>query len=188
MIKEIIISVFSIQTFLLGFLLITKRTNRKQNVFLGLVLFSFGLTTINFSLYHILSFENLNEYIYYFRLELLYAIGPSLYLYTKSVLIPSNKFQKKELLIFIPTIFEFIYYRTHIYRLGITENENIFHQLYRDFFMIQQWIGFIYSSIFMVLSFLLLYKYKKWLYHNFSNINKEPLKWLFMPIIYFILF
>ena len=102
------------------------------------------------------------------RLELLYGLGPALYLYTKSVTNKGSKLNFKDFLILLPAFLELIYYRTSYYRGGAiqfsAENKTILQQI----FIIQQWTGFVYSTIFMFLSVYKLYKYNKWLHsYNF---------------------
>ncbi len=188
MIKITIITILSIQIFILSILLLIKKENRPSNSLLGLVLFFFGLTTIHFSLFQGLFNKQLSEYIPYLRLELLYGLGPSLYLYTRSVTNSEYKFRKKDLLLFLPVFIELIYYRTSFYREGsnqIAADTQNTHQLV---FTIQQWMGFIYSTVFMLLSVYILFRYKKWLYNNFSSTQNISLDWIHIPIVVFVLF
>ena len=103
-IKSTLITILSIQILILSTLLFIKRENRLTNSLLGFVLLFFGLTTINFSLFQSLLQEKLIKYIPYVRLELLYALGPVIYLYTLSVTNPEFKLRKIHYLIFLPGI------------------------------------------------------------------------------------
>ncbi len=155
---------------------------------LGLVLFFFGLTTLNFALFNGLLQENLLEYIPYLRLELLYGLGPALYLYSKSITNPEYKLTNKSYLLFLPVIIELIYYRTSYYREGAINLDGIPNTSLQLVFVLQQWIGLLYSTIFMVLSVYLLFEYKKWLYDNFSFTQDKSLKWIHTPIVFFVSF
>ena len=152
---------------------------------LGLVLFLFGLTTLSFSLFHGFFREQLAEYLPYLRFEPLFGLGPALYLYTRNVTRTNSNLRLNNFLILLPAFLEFIYYRTSYYRDGImqlgSDNMNVLQQI----FMVEQWTGFAYSTIFMFLSVYELFKYNKWLYNNFSYTSGISLKWIQIPIICF---
>lgn len=188
MIKVTLITILSIQTLILGALLLLRKENRQANFFLGLVLIFFGLTTINFSLFQGLFQEQLLKYIPYLRLELLYGLGPSLYLYTRSVTNAEYKLSKKDLLFFVPVLIELIYYRTSFYREGAIQIGADANNSLQQTFIIQQWLGVIYSTVFMFLSVYRLFRYKKWLYNNFSYTKNISLQWIQIPIVSFVIF
>ncbi|MCH2085464.1 MAG: helix-turn-helix domain-containing protein [Saprospiraceae bacterium] len=187
-IKSTLITILSIQILILSTLLFIKRENRLTNSLLGFVLLFFGLTTINFSLFQSLLQEKLIKYIPYVRLELLYALGPVIYLYTLSVTNPEFKLRKIHYLIFLPALFELIYYRTSFYRDGANFLDFNSQNPLQLLFTIQQWIGVIYSTSFMCLSIYVLFKYKKWLHNNYSYTKNISLQWIYIPIISFVVF
>lgn len=188
MIKVTLITVLSIQIFIFSGLLLLRKENRLANSLLGLVLLFFGLTTLNFSLFKGLFQEQLLEYIPYLWLELLYGIGPSLYLYTRSVTDLKYKLGKKDLLLYVPVVLEFIYYRTSLFREGAIQIGNDPQNISQQVFVFQQWIGVVYSTFFMTLSVYILFRYKKWLYNNFSYTENISLKWIHIPILSFVIF
>jgi AraC-like DNA-binding protein len=188
MIKVTLITILSLQILILSILLLLRKENRLANSLLGLVLFFFGLTTIHFSLFQGLFYEQLLDYIPYLRLELLYGLGPSLYLYTRSVTNSEYKFRKKDLLLFVPVLIEFIYYRTSFYREGANQLGVDSLNTLQLVFTIQQWLGFIYSTVFMLFSVYILFRYKKWLYNNFSYTKNISLEWIHIPIMSFVIF
>ncbi|MBW1294809.1 helix-turn-helix domain-containing protein [Aquimarina litoralis] len=188
MIKTTLITILSIQILILSILFFLKKKNRLANSLLGLVLFFFSLATINFSLFHYLLHEQIIKYIPYLRLELLYALGPAIYLYTLSVTNPEFKLKRIQLFIFLPALIEFIYYRTSFYRNGANaigfDSQNPLQLI----FTIQQWIGVMYSTFFMCLSVYVLAKYKKWIYDSFSYTKNISLQWIYLPIVSFVIF
>lgn len=188
MIKVTLITILSIQTLILGVLILLRKENRQANFFLGLVLIFFGLTTINFSLFQGLFQEQLLIYIPYLRLELLYGLGPSLFLYTRSVTNAEYKLSVKDLLFFVPVLIELIYYRTSFYREGAIQIGADANNSLQQVFIIQQWLGVAYSTVFMFLSVYLLFRYKKWLYNNFSYTKNISLQWIQIPIVSFVIF
>jgi len=188
MIKITVITILSLQIFIISFLLLFKTKNKTANSLLALLLFFFGLTTLNFALFYGLFYEMLFEYIPYLRLEPLYGLGPALYLYTKSVTNSNYRLNSYSFFLFIPAIVEFFYYRTSLYRDGLIEVNNYSENGLQLIFKIQQWTGFIYSTVFMILSVYLLYKYKKWLFDNFSYAKNRSLQWIHTPIVFFVSF
>ena len=183
-----IISIFSLQTFVLSILLFLKSRNKKANVFLALVLIFFGLSALNLALFYGLILSDLKGLIPYLRLELLYGLGPSLYFYTKSLTNPEYKIYKREYLHFLPVLLEFIYYRTSFYRNGAISLLDSPQNIYNEFFIFEQWIGFISGTLYMLFAIKLLFDYKKWLHNNFSNLQNKTLQWLLKPVIAFVLF
>jgi AraC-like DNA-binding protein len=172
----------------LSILLILKGRKKQSYFLLALVLIFFGLTEGNSALLFGLYINDLSEFIPYLRLELIYGLGPSLYLYSKSVTNPEYKIQKWEYLHFLPVLFEFIYYRTSFYRLGVINFPANPQNIYESFFLLEQWIGAIFATFYMVLAIKVLFDYKKWLNNNFSNLQNKTLQWLNKPVIAFVSF
>ena len=183
-----IISILCVQTLILSILLILKGRNKQSYFLLALVLIFFGLTEGNLALFFGLYTNDLSEFIPYLRLELIFGLGPSLYLYSKSVTNPEYKIQKWEYLHFLPVLLEFIYYRTSFYRLGAIELPAKSQNIYETVFIFEQWIGVISATLFMVLAIKVLFDYKKWLNNNYSNLQNKTLQWLNKPIIAFVSF
>lgn len=183
-----IISILCLQTLVLSVLLILKGRNKQSYFLLALVLIFFGLTEGNLALFFSLYTNDLSEFIPYLRLELIFGLGPTLYLYSKSVTNPEYKIKKWEYLHFLPVILEFIYYRTLFYRLGVINLPAKPQSIYESIFIFEQWIGVISATIYMILAIKVLFDYKKWLNNNFSNLQNKTLHWLNKPIIAFVSF
>ncbi|MEM8526054.1 MAG: hypothetical protein AAGG68_15555 [Bacteroidota bacterium] len=166
MIKITLITILSIQVLILSLLLFLRKENKLTNSLLGFILFLFGLATINFSLFQGLLQEQLLEYIPYLRLELLYALGPAIYAYTLAATSSGFKLRRVHLLIFLPALLELIYYRTSFYREGAGiigfEPQNFLQLL----FIVQQWIGVIYSTTFMLVAVYVFFKYQNYRGHT----------------------
>ena len=183
-----IISILCLQTLILSILLLLKSRNKQTYFLLALVLIFFGLTEGNSALFFGLYTNDLSEFIPYLRLELIFGLGPSLYLYSKSVTNPEYEIKKWEYLHFLPVILEFIYYRTLFYRLGLINLPAKPQNIYETVFVFEQWIGVISATLYMVLAIKVLFDYKKWLNNNFSNLQNKTLQWLNKPIIAFVSF
>ncbi len=188
MIKVTVILILSIQILLLTLLLFSKKEQKAMHRSLGLVLLFFGSATLNFSLTHAFAYYEKYELIPYFQLELLFGLGPAIYIYTKYVTNPKYKIKKQDFLLFLPVVFEIFYYRTPLFRNAITAITQDTKNLESIFFNVQQWSGVLYSSVFMCLSINRFYQYRKWLYENFSSLKERTLEWIHVPILSFVCF
>jgi hypothetical protein len=109
-----IILIFGLQAIVFSILLLLKRPVRQSNVFLAFLLFFFALMSVNIALVNIFITYDIIYVFRYVQLELLFGIGPSLYLFTKSITDPGYRISPKTYIHFLPVILEFIFYRTHL--------------------------------------------------------------------------
>jgi AraC-like DNA-binding protein len=178
-----IISVFCLQAIVFATLLISKRPHTQANVLLSMVLCFFAFTAFNLASFYMLVLLDHINWIPYVQLELLFGLGPSLYLYTKSVADPSYKIKKWDYLHFLPVALEFIYYRTYYYRIGTISFTQYPLILSNWIFIMEQWAGTVTASIYIIGSIKLLSDYHAWAKNNYANLNKKTLKWLMNPVI-----
>ena len=177
-----IILIFGLQALVLSVLLLLKRPKRQSNFFLALVLFFFALMTVNISMGNFLFSYELVHVFRYFQLELLFGIGPALYFFTKSITDPDYRFSKKEYFHFLPVVLEFIFYRTEIYRHGSNSlSQTPMHQ-FTIVYLVEQWLGILSISVYVLLSVRLLIKYRKWIKSKYSNLENKSLGWLRTPV------
>lgn len=128
-------------------------------------------------------------------MELLFGIGPSLYLFTKSITDPDFRISHKEYIHFIPVILEFIYFRTEIYRIGFDKrmilyqnDASVYHSnidYYSILYLIQQWIGIASILLYIFFSVRLLLRYNQWIKTRFSNLKNKSLGWLQIPVFFY---
>lgn len=178
-----IISLFCLQAILFSTLLLIKRPRTQANVLLSTVLSFFALTAFNLALFYILVLTGHTEIVPYVQLELLFGLGPSLYLYAKSVTDPGYKMTKLACVHFLPVVLEFIYYRTSFYRSGTISFTEHPHNISNLVFVVEQWSGTISATIYIVCSLKLLFDYHVWVKNNYANLHKRTLKWLMKPVI-----
>jgi AraC-like DNA-binding protein len=183
-----IIALLSLQAFLLSILLFFKEGNKQTNTLLALTLIFYGLAAFNVALFYILAWYDLIDIIPYLQIELLFGLGPSLYLYTKSVTDPSFKMSKWDFLHFVPVLIEFIYYRTSFYRMGAISLSEYPQSIYNSIFIVEQWTGTIITSVYIILSVRLLVNFHKWVKNNYSNLNNKMLIWLVNLVMAYALF
>lgn len=178
-----IISLFCLQALLFILLLLFKKPCTQANVLLSLLLGFFALTAFNLASFYVLVLLGYIQIIPYFQLELLFGLGPSLYLYTKSVTNPCYKISRLEYLHFLPVLLEFIYYRTSWYRNGTISFTESNRNTLNWIFIVEQWSGTITASIYIAGSLILLYNYHVWVNNNYANLHRKTLKWLMKPVI-----
>jgi AraC-like DNA-binding protein len=178
-----IILIFGLQSILLSSLLLLKKPLSQSNIFLALLLFFFALMSVNISLVNICITYNLIYVFRYFQLELLFGIGPSLYLFTKSITDPDYRISRKEYIHFIPVILEFIFYRTPIYRIGSDGLYKSTMHPYTLVYLIEQWSAAVSIFVYIILSVRLLIKYRRWVENKYSNLKSKTLGWLRIPVI-----
>jgi len=194
-IASTIIMIFGLQAIVLIVLLLRKRPVTQSRIFLALLLFFFALMTINIAIVNILNAINKISLFKYIQLELLFGIGPSLYLFTKSITDPDYRISRKEYIHFIPVIIEFIYFRTNIYRIGI-ERRIVLYQKYSSIYqstldaytiiyLILQWIAIISILVYIFLSIRILFRYNQWIKTRYSNLKNKSLGWLQIPIFFY---
>ena len=150
---------------------------------------------LNIALINILTGIN-KIYMYkYFQLELLFGIGPSLYLFTKSITDPDYRISRKEYFHFLPVILEFIYFRTPIYRIGfdkrmiIYQNYTSLYQTaldpYTIVYLILQWLAIASVLTYIFFSVRLLLRYNQWIKTKYSNLKNKSLGWLQIPVFFY---
>jgi AraC-like DNA-binding protein len=177
-----IILIFGLQAIILSVLLLLKRPRRQSNFFLALMLFFFALMEVNIGMANILFSYDLMQVFRYVQLELLFGIGPPLYLFTKSITDPDYRISPKEYIHFLPVVLEFIFYRTPFYRLG---SNGLYQDPVHPFtivYLIEQWLGTASIFVYVLLSVRLLIKYRQWVKSKYSNLKNKSLGWLRVPI------
>ncbi len=187
-IASVVIIILSLQTVLLIILILQKGKKSVPYRLLSLILFFFLLALLNFGNFNLMVAWGYTDWIPYLQLELIYGLGPSLYLYTKSLTDKSYRFQRHDWLHFMLPLLEFLYYRTSLFRRGaislsanVETSENLFYQ-------VVQWGGIISLTIYLSIAFYLLIEYKRWLGDHFSNLENRALLWLEKPLMIYLSF
>ncbi len=167
-------------------LLFSRRNNRYGNALLALVLFFYTLPVLRIILIDIGFFEVYG--VWFLSVEFLYGLGPSLYLYARTVTDPTDEPSWSDGLHFIPMVLEFIYYISPIYgaadfRLALPIDSPA-HFLW----VVQQSGGLVSVLIYLALTNRLLWRYTAWLRNNYSDIGQRTLDWLRRPIVLYSVF
>lgn len=173
-----IIAIFCLQGIVLSVLVLLKNRNRPANVFLGWVLIFFSLVTLNFTVFHSLVFLEQPSLIPYLQLELMFGIGPALFLYAKSMSDADYRMTRKDYLHFLPVLLEFIYYRTPLFHWGGISLTETPHNFYQILFTLVQWAGTLSISLYIFWAIKLLMQYHRWVQNNYSSLHHKNLRWL----------
>jgi AraC-like DNA-binding protein len=194
-IASTIILIFGIQSIVLIVLLLRKRPVGQSYIFLAMLLFFFILMSINIAMQNILVANGKIYLFKYFQLELLFGIGPSLYLFTKSITDPNFRISRKGYIHFIPVVLEFIYFRSGIYRIGFDRRMVIYQHhssiyqspidSYTILYLILQWIAIASILVYIYLSVRLLIRYNYWIRTKYSNLKNKSLGWLQIPVFFY---
>ena len=184
---NLLILVGAVHGLLLSLLLFFNKKNQNAaHVLLSLLLLFYTLPVLRVVLHDIGFFRFYDWPI--FSIELLYGLGPSLYLYSKAESDPHKRFKKKDLLHFVPVLMELIYYLSPYYAnvsgFVIQQPQNRFDALW----LIQQFGGIFSVLLYLFLSINLLSGYAKWVKNNYSDTHNRTLSWLQKPIILYSIF
>lgn len=167
-------------------LLLSARNRRSGNVLLALLLAFYTLPLFKVTLLDLGFFDV--DALPFGSFELLFGLGPSLYLYSKTVTDAQARLTMKDLAHFIPVGFELVYYGSPLYgpqavfAFGPVVNPS--HLLW----MVQQ-VGAVVSVIlYLALTNRRLWAYSKWVKGNYSDTHERTLRWLQTPVVLYTAF
>ncbi|MEP2103420.1 MAG: helix-turn-helix domain-containing protein [Parasphingorhabdus sp.] len=184
---NLIILIGALHGLMISLLLVLSGKNRKSgNIMLSLMLLFYTLPVLRVVL-HDMGFIRSLGYSF-LSVELLYGLGPSLYLYTKTLTNAQFHPGKLDLLHFLPVVLEIIYYSSPFYQRHefyfFAESINIDHFIW----MVEQAGAIISVFFYLFLTNRILMKYSKWIRENHSDIHKSTLSWLQKPVFLYTLF
>ncbi len=184
---NLIILIGALHGLMISLLLVLSRRNRKSgNIILSLMLLFYTLPVLRVVL-HDMGFIRSLGYSF-LSVELLYGLGPSLYLYTKTLTNSRFHLGKTGLLHFLPVLLEIIYYSSPFYQRHefyfFAEPINADHFIW----MVEQTGGIISVFAYLFLTNRVLMKYSKWIRDNHSDIHKRTLSWLQKPVFLYTIF
>jgi len=189
---NLVILVGAIHGLLLAALLVIRKPNKSKNsnytasILLALVLIFYTLPVMRVTL-HDMGFYNVYTWPV-FSIELLYGLGPSLYLYTKTLIHGDQPFSRHYFWHFTPVILELMYYFSPLY-FGVSDYLITSPSSHYDVFWLLQQFGAILSVlIYFLLSIKSLMRYSSWVKNNHSDLHQKNLDWIKKPIILYSLF
>lgn len=184
---NLLILIGGLHGLMISALLVLSRKNRRSgNILLALMLVFYTLPVLRVVL-HDMGFIRSLGYSF-LSVELLYGLGPSLYLYTKTLTNPCFHPGKVNLFHFLPVVLEILYYSSPFYRRHdyyfFAEPLNADHVIW----MVEQAGGIISIFIYLFLTNRILSAYSKWIRENYSDIRKRTLSWLQKPVLLYTVF
>lgn len=164
----------------------SPRNRRAGNLFLAAMLVCYTLPLLKVTLQDLGFFRHYD--LWPWSIELLYGLGPSLYLYCKTVTDPRYTLSRRDWLQLLPVVLEVLYYasplfsRHSVFRFGPMTSPS--HGLW----MLQQAGAMVSILIYLVLTNRRLWAYGRWVKANWSNTHARTLRWLRTPVISYTVF
>ncbi len=158
-------------------LLLVNRTNKRANIFLGLLVLAFSLWLCD-SFFSLAGIYGQNPNYYFLPIYFSLAFGPLVYFYTQTLVIKEFVFSKKDWLHFIPVLFQAVLY--FVLRMGSYQDRRWFWMEVHEpiTYNLEFNLSFISLVIYLFLSIKLVVKYQDWIKNEYSEISKINLKWL----------
>lgn len=170
--------------FFLTFLLLTKKSKSSADFILSGWLLVIGINLLSHYLFLTGQHTKYPSFVFLgFTLPLLY--GPFLYLYVKKQTSP-EPFSLKQLLHFLPFVICNLSF-VSFYTASFTERLNIFKHEGREFnveMLLRLYGIYISGIVYVAISFLILYRFRKTMVEQFSNTEKINFNWLLYLIIW----
>ena len=171
------------------YILLSKVKEREGNIFIGLFILSIGLGNLDYLL------SQINFYTSYPNLWLILAMAsflfsPLMYFYIKSVAFKGQKISYKDAIHLVPIIAVIIinifqyYSKPFDVKLKLLTGEG----LYEFFIPVVYTILHTQALIYMVLSILVVKRFKQIVKENYSNYNKRNYKWIYQLNFVFVYF
>ncbi len=172
--------------FLSGLLLATRKANKTSRVLLAMVLIFYTLPVLRVTLFD-MGLAMAYQWPFFY-IELLYGLGPSLYLYVRTLTQAQARFKAVDLLHYIPVLLELIYYYSPWY---LNDNEYLIvkpQNAYDVLWLVQQFGAIFSVLIYIGLSIKILLAYASWVKDHYSDTHQKNLDWLQKPVMLYSLF
>lgn len=184
---NLLVLVGAIHGLILAALLTFSNRNRRQgNILLALMLAFYTLPVLRVVLIDIGLVKEIGGSFY--SIELLYGLGPTLFLYACTTADPEYKVRRRDILHFVPVALEALYYLSPVYRDNhlriFTPPIDAEHTLW----MLEQAGAGMSILIYLGLTNRLLWKHASWVSNNYSNVQKRTLRWLQTPVLLYTMF
>ncbi|MEM8930652.1 MAG: helix-turn-helix domain-containing protein [Acidobacteriota bacterium] len=165
---------------LLSVLLVTSRRNRPVgNRLLALMLVCYTLPLLKVALQE-MGVASLDRPIWSF--ELLYGLGPSLYLYAKTVIDAGYTLKRSDGLHFVPLALEALYYASPLFHdvptLRFGPAIDTLHRVW----MIQQAGAVVSVVVYLGWTIHRLQSFSRWVENHSSEVHRQAMRWLQVPV------
>ncbi len=164
----------------------SSRNRRLGNLLLALMLVCYTLPLLKVTLQDLGFFHHYG--LWPWPIELLYGLGPSLYLYSKTVTNPQYKMKTRDLAHFVPVFLEVAYYLSPLFTqqryFNFSRPEGATHLIW----MIQQAGAVVSIFTYLALTNRRLWMYSQWVKANYSDLHRRTLRWLQTPVALYTVF
>ena len=163
--------------FFVAFVLLFKRENPLANRLMSLFLFAISLWLCD-NFMHIAGIYNQNSNYYFKPIYYSFSFGPLVYFYVRSIVNSNFKFQKADLIHFIPvviqaTLYIYLSFRNYEFRHWYWQEVHLPYTYRIEFDG-----TFISMTIYIFISIKLLRDYRIWLKNEHSDHSSKNLNWL----------
>ncbi len=167
-------------------LLVSTRNRRTSNVLLAMLLLFYTMPVLKVLSLELGPFRSFASWPW--TVELLYGLGPSLYLYAKTITDHSYRLRKQDLLHYLPVLLELAYYLTPLYQdptaYALTAPRSWRHLVW----IVEQAGGIVSVVAYLVATNVLLWRYAKWVRDHYSDSHQRALRWLRRPVMLYTVF
>ncbi len=167
-------------------LCISPRNRRSSNVLLALLLAFYSLPVLKVVLHDFGLARTAETWIW--SIELLYGLGPSLYLYAKTVTDSDFALRRADLAHFLPVVIELAYYLSPFYQgptaYALTPIRDTGHLIWT----IEQVGAVVSVVVYLYLTNRLLWTYGRWVKSNYADEHRRALRWLRVPVMLYSIF
>lgn len=161
-------------------LLLSSRNRRTSNVLLAMLLIFYTMPVLKVLSLDLGPFRSFASWPW--TVELLYGLGPSLYLYAKTITDHSYRLRRRDLAHYLPVVFELVFYLTPLHRgpttYSLTPPRSAGHLIW----IVEQAGGVGSIIVYLIATNLLLWRYARWVRGNFSDDHQRALRWLRVPV------
>ncbi len=177
----------AVHGFVLSALLLGSRRNRRSsNVLLALMLVCYTLPLLKVTLQDIGFFHAYG--LSPWSIELLYGLGPSLYLYSKTVTDSEFRLRLADLIHGVPVLLELAYYSSSLFRQNQHHSFSPVEDTAHLVWMLQQAGAVVSLLAYLALTNYRLWAYSRWVKATCSTLHQRALSWLQIPVLLYTAF
>lgn len=173
----ILFAVIISQGFFASLMLSLTSRNQLSSRILAFLLFFISLWLID-SFFRVSDMYHQNPDLYFKPIYYSFAFGPLIYLYVKSITNASFRWQKKDLLHFLPVLVQAALY-WYLNFQDYSFKRWYWLEVHQPFTYRLEFDGtFVSLAVYLILSLRILRNYQRWIKDNFSELSRITLTWL----------
>jgi len=177
---DIVIFLAAGQALLLSFLIFHKHHQLYANRFLALMLLAYSLILVHLILWEIGIYDRY-PHLYPQIMGLAFLIGPLHYLYARFLITYQQHLKKTDWLHFLPFLFYQIYLGRYLFKSSdeiMVIIRSMETKTVEVEFILYDWFIIVQGSLYLILTLIILYRYRRKIKNAFSSLDKVRLNWL----------